>query len=258
MSYDYYGLNANGTVTNSYYTNLDLVRSKTLDVRKPFWVITQAGEVGSSRMPNEVEQRWSVWSTIAGGSKGISYFCYWTPSGGAFDASPYMIDLDGSQTDMYNWVKQINADINVIGKKLLPCHADGLIASTTLYYPLFDNNSVGRTKYGPVQKVSAVSEHVAVGCFRDARRSENGENYKGYKVLVTPHQPNKTITTRLTLDSSVTTITVTQNTKSEIIDLNNLTEYTFTEYNDKGVKLTYSNNELTLNIPAGEALLIEF
>lgn len=258
LSYDYYGLNANGTVTNSYYTNLDLVRSKTLDVRKPFWVITQAGAVGSSRMPNEVEQRWSVWSTIAGGSKGISYFCYWTPSGGAYDASPYMIDLEGNKTEMYYWVKQINADINTIGKKLLPCHADGLIASTTRYYPLFDNNSAGRTKYGPVQDVSAVSEHVAVGCFRDARRSENGENYKGYKVLVTPHQPNKTITTRLTLDSSVTTITVTQNTKSEIIDLNNLTEYTFTEYNDKGVKLTYSNNELTLNIPAGEALLIEF
>ena len=256
LSYDYYGLNGNGTVSSSYYTNLDLVRSKTLDVRKPFWVITQAGQVGASRMPNEVEERWSVWSTIAGGSKGISYFCYWTPSGGSFDASPYMIDLEGNKTDMYYYVQRINADINTIGKKLLPCHADGLIASTTRYYPLFDNSGAGRTKYGPVQHVSAVSNNVAVGCFRDARRSENGDNYKGYKVLVTPHQPNVDITTRLTLDTSVTTITVTQNNVSKVIDLNNLLDVTFE--GDNGANLTYSAGKLTMVIPAGEALLLEF
>ena len=257
LSYDYYGLNANGGVTNTYYTNLDLVRSKTLAVRKPYWVITQAGAVGSCRMPNEVEQRWSVWSTIAGGSKGISYFCYWTPSGGAIDASPYMIDLDGNKTDMYYYVQRINADINTIGKKLLPCHADGLITSTTIYFPLFDNSGAGRTKYGPVQKVSAVSEHVAVGCFRDARRSENGDNYKGYKVLVTPHMPNKDIQTRLTLDSSVTTITVTQNNTSKVVDLNNLSNVNVID-GEKGINLSYADGKLTLNIPQGEALLIEF
>ena len=257
LSYDYYGLMANGGVTSSYYTNLDLVRSKTLAVRKPYWVITQAGAVGSCRMPNEVEQRWSVWSTIAGGSKGISYFCYWTPSGGDMDANGYMIDINGDKTEMYDWVKQINADINTIGKKLLPCHADGLIASTTRYYPLFDNSSAGRTKYGPVQHVSAVSEHVAVGCFRDARRSENGDNYKGYKVLVTPHQPNRTIVTTLTLDSSVTTITVTQNNTSKVVDLNNLTNVNVID-GEKGINLSYADGKLTLNIPSGEALLIEF
>ena len=258
LSYDYYGLNANGSVTSSYYTNLDLVRSKTLAVRKPYWVITQAGAVGTaSRMPNEVEQRWSVWSTIAGGSKGISYFCYWTPSGGAFDALPYMIDLQGNKTDMYYYVQRINADINTIGKKLLPCHADGLIASTTRYYPLFDNSGAGRTKYGPVQKVSAVSEHVAVGCFRDARRSENGENYKGYKVLVVAHQPNKTITTRLTLDSSVAKITATQNNTSKEVDLTTLTSVAFD--GEKGISLSKAaDGRLELVIPAGEALLIEF
>ena len=104
--------------------------------------------------------------------------------------------------------------------------------------------------------MSAVSNNVACGCFRDARRSENGENYKGYKVLVTPHQPNVDITTRLTLDTSVTTITVTQNNVSKVIDLNNLLDVTFD--GDKGANLTYSGGKLTLIIPAGEALLIEF
>lgn len=105
--------------------------------------------------------------------------------------------------------------------------------------------------------MSAVSEYVAVGCFRDARRSENGDNYKGYKVLVSPHQPNNDIVTRLALDTSVTTITVTQNNTSEVIGMNNLTVFTFTEETNS-VELTYSNGILTLNIPAVKALFIEF
>ena len=251
LSYDYYGLQASGGVTTGYYNNLDIVRSKTLENRMPFWVITQSGVVTGKKQPTEKEQRWSVWSTIAGGSKGISYFCYWTPNN--FDE--YMIKRDGTKTDMYYYIQKLNADINTVGKKLLPCHADGLMLSNTMYEKLFDNPD-GRSNYGPVKKVSAVSEHVAVGCFRDARAAENGENYKGYKVLVVAQSPAKTIQTRLTLDSSVTTITVTQNNTTKTVDLNNLLDVTVDTTN--GVNLTYLDGKLTLNIPEGEALLIEF
>ena len=257
LSYDYYGLMKNeAQIPSDYYLNLDLVRSKTLDRRMPFMVITQAGEVNSRKYPTEKEQRWTVWSTLAGGAKGISYFCYWTPSGGSFDDRPYMIDLEGNKTDMYDYIKRVNADINTIGKKLLPCHADGLMLSVTTNYSLFDNGGQGRTNYGPIKGISAVNNHVAVGCFRDARRSENGENYKGYKALVVARNPARDLETRLTLDSSVTTITVTQNNTTKTIDLNNLLDVTVDTTN--GVNLTYTDGKLTLNIPEGEALLIEF
>lgn len=257
LSYDYYGLHKNGGIFNDFYSNLDLVRSKTLDNRKPFWVITQAGIAGSAKMPNELEQRWSVWANIAVGSKGISYFCYWTPSGGSYNENGFMIGINGNKQDMYGWVKTINEDINTIGKKLLPCHADGAIMSTTTYLPLYINNGAGRTKYGPVQHVSAINNHVTVGCFRDARRSENGDNYKGYKVLVTPQKPSQDIQTSLTLDSSVTTITVTQNNTSKTVELSNLTSSKVID-SEKGINLSYSDGKLTLDIPQGEALLIEF
>ena len=252
LSYDYYGLQPSGGYTTGYYQNLDIVRSKTLANRMPFWVITQAGSVTGKKQPTEKEQRWSVWSTIAGGSKGISYFCYWTPN--EFD--DYMIRRDGTKTDMYFYIQKLNKDINTIGKKLLPCHADGFIISNLKYESLFDNAGKGRTNYGPVKSVSAVSEHVAVGCFRDARAAENGENYKGYKVMVVAQKPAVTIQTRLTLDSSVTTITVTQNNTTKTVDLNNLLDVTVDTTN--GVNLTYLDGKLTLNIPEGEALLIEF
>ena len=254
VSYDFYGLQpaGDGQIKEDYYKNLDIVRSKTLYARKPFWVITQAGKLDSCKEPTEKEQRWTVWSTIAGGSKGISYFCYWTPEG----HNEYMVRRDGTKTAMYDYIQKINADINTIGKKLLPCHADGLIISNLKYITIYDNAGKGRTNYGPVKAVSAVSNHVAVGCFRDARTSENGDNYKGYKVLAVAQNPAKTIQTRLTLDSSVTTITVTQNNTTKTVELNNLLDVTVADSN--GVHLTYADGKLTLDIPEGEALLIEF
>ena len=253
LSYDYYGLQPSGGYTTGYYQNLDIVRSKTLVNRMPFWVITQAGAVTGKKQPTEKEQRWSVWSTIAGGSKGIAYFCYWTPN----DFDDYMVRRDGTKTDMYYYIQKLNEDINTIGKKLLPCHADGFIISNLKYESLFDNVGKGRTNYGPVKSVSAVSEHVTVGCFRDARTSENGENYKGYKVMVVAQSPAKTITTRLTLDTSVTTITVTQNNISKVVNLIDTPTVLFSELTN-GINLTYADGKLTLNIPEGEAALIEF
>lgn len=140
----------------------------------------------------------------------------------------------------------------------MPCHADGLIISNLKYITIYDNAGKGRTNYGPVKKVSAKTNHVAVGCFRDARISENGDNYKGYKVLAVAQNPARAVKTEFTLDPSVTSITVTQNNTTQVIPLSNLAAPTKVIDGDNGVALTYLNNVLTLDIPEGEALLIEF
>ena len=251
LSYDYYGLGKN--LANSYFTNLDLVREKTIARRMPFWVITQAGEVGSCRLPNEKEQRWSVWSNIAVGSKGIAYFCYWTPTGTDFDEVYYMITNDGQKTEMYDYIKRVNADINTIGKKLIHCHADGAIMTSTKYYPLFLNEGAGRTKYGPVQKVSTADNSVLCGCFRDARKSENGENYKGYKALVMSEMPNRDVNALLTLDPSVKTITFTHNNTTSTVELSSNMNTVV-----GGIAISYTGTSLRLGIPEGEAVLLEF
>ena len=261
LSYDYYGLIKNSAnVGSDFYANLDILRSKTLASRKPFWVITQAGKVGAgNRFPTEKEQRWTVWGNLAMGSKGISYFVYWQVPWSPAERPDFMCEMvseNGEKTDMYYWVKQINSDMNTIGKKLIHCHADGAISSSTKYYPLYDNNKVGRTKYGPVRHLSAKSENVICGCFRDARVSENGENYKGYKVMLVAHQPNRNIRTGLTLDPSVTSITLTQNNTTETIDLTALTDYSLPTANP--VRVSNVKGELIVEIPEGEFLLIEF
>jgi hypothetical protein len=261
LSYDYYGLGTKAAVATTFYTNLDHVRSKTLAYRMPYWVITQAGIVGSCRQPDELDQRWSVWATIAGGSKGISYFCYWTPSnagGSDWSEKPYMITQSGERTDMYYWVKKINADINTIGKILLPCHADGMILTTYKNYPLYVNAGAGRSNYGPVKKVSGSGAQIACGCFRDARIDANGDNYKGYKVLVTHEFPQLGLTGNfqalLQLDNSVQSVTVTHNNVSKTVQLTN----TLNEQISDLVSVAFDGATLVVSMPEGEAALIEF
>ena len=250
LSYDFYGLVKNSElISGMYYSNLDMVRSKTLARRMPFWVITQGCECPSARFPNEEEQRWSVWSNIAVGSKGISYFCYWTPSGTTWES---LIDLNGNKTVMYDWVQKINADINTIGKKLLPCHADGAIMTATKYYPLYDNGGAGRTNYGPVKAVSG-SQSILCGCFRDARRSEAGEGYKGYKNLVVSEMPNRTVEAYLTLDPAVGQMTVTHNNTSAVVQVTNTLNTTVGD-----ITVKFDGSTLTLGIPNGEAVLLEY
>lgn len=250
LSYDYYGLLKNGTVGQDFYTNLDLVRSRTLVRRMPYWVITQAGLVPTiNRMPTEKEERWTVWATLAGGSKGISYFCYWTPASGFDD---YMIKHDGTKTDAYYWIKQLNADIQTIGNKLMYCHADGMILTAPKYYPLYDNNGAGRTNYGPIKKVSG-STSIACGCFRDARRSENGDNYKGYKALVVSQMPTRDADAYLTIDSSVSQVTITHIHTAQTLELTNTLNTTV-----GSIGVSFDGSKLTLEIPEGEAAFLEF
>ena len=257
IGFDYYGLEREATwLTKTYHHNYDLVRSKALDRRMPYMAITAAGGIGKDRKdPTEKELRWQVWSSIALGSKGISYFTYWTPdSDSNLSTNEYMITRDGSKRDMYYWVKQLNSDINTIGKQLLNCHADGAITSVTNIYPLYCNDGKGRTKYGPIKAVSGTVDYLC-GCFRDARKSENGENYKGYKALVTHLLPARgDFSINLTLDQSIGEITFTHNNTTTTLTIDN----TLNQSIGSDVTVSYTGGVLTLNMPEGEAVLLEF
>lgn len=261
LSFDHYCLLANGTETESYFKNLDLVRSHTLNHRMPYWFMTQSGQTtATTRAPSVKEQRWSVWSSVALGSKGIQYFCYWAVTSDPNVVGTYMIDADGNPTDMYYTIQQLNADLKPIGKKLLNCHADGAIMSSTKYYPLYDNDGKGRTQYGPIKKVNG-SVSILCGCFRDARKSEASTStdphpYKGYKALVTHQMPNRgDFSVNMNIDPLITEVTLTHNTNEPVkVTLSNLLN---ANISDK-VSVTFTDGVLTLNIPEGEAVLLEF
>ena len=260
ISFDYYPIHSNGTVRGNWYANLDMIRAKSLAIRKPYWTIVQGGDIDNvTAQPTETEHRWSVWSAIALGSKGIQYFCYWTPTHDANVYGPFMVTSTGEKTDMYHYTAKINKDIQKIGKKLLSCHADGAIKTGWWY--LYVNSTKGRTNYGPVMGVSG-TEKILAGCFRDARTSESGENYKGYKVLVTHQDRNlnvtgqKQFTADLSLLSSIAAVTLTFNNVETAFDFADGST-TLTD-GIQTVTATYANGTLSLTMPEGGAVLVEF
>ena len=64
---------------------------------------------------------------------------------------------------------------------------------------------------------------------------------------------NYNVNARLTIDTSVTEITFTQNSTSETLQMTNGLVTTVGD-----IKIEYLNGELKLGIPSGEAVLLEF
>ena len=223
ISFDTYPLKKNGAIRRDYFYNLDIVRAKTLEKKLPFWVITQSA-ASVNKNVTEPMIRWTVWVDLAFGSKGIAYFTYWQPVG--YDDYKYMIARDGTRNPTYNWIKQINSDVMMIGKTLMNCHADGVI-TTSFDYTLYER----RFSYGPVSSVSATSGAI-VGCFTDVTTGAK-------KVLVVNELPTiNSNTVELNVDNTVALVKITRN-------------------NDSTTMLP-SEGKLTLSLSQGEAVLVEF
>ena len=254
-----------GKVKSKQYYDLDIIRHYSLEKGIPFLQITHGRpqwELGygsnATATPPSVdkptehvydEQRWLVWSQLALGSKGVSYFCYWTPGG--FSGGPFSWTSDGQKTRMYDILKDINQEILPIGRRLMNCHADGAISTNpTGNYALYENNGVGLTNYGPVLSLQKGNfEDVIAGCFRDASTGE-------YKVLVTHQTP-------ATNDEEAATSSIAQLTlDTKMVTSVKLHTVTLNDHNSAAstVESTVdvSGGNLTLSIPDGTAVLVEF
>lgn len=230
LSYDSYPLLETGGIIQDYFYNLDLIRAKTLEKGIPFWTfiqtlsIAQTPGVPNKRDPSEEEIRWQVWTNLIFGAKGIQYFCYWSPGSNTEVFSDALITREGEKTDKYNYVKHINSDIKKIGKILLNCDAMGVIQTTTNPYPLYEGK---RKRFGPLKKVCG-DENI-IGCFTD----KNGQ----YFILISSLAPNNDATVKLLLKQNREYVTIIKEEKEELLKI--------------------KNQELTLTISAGDAVLIK-
>lgn len=113
ISYDHYQFTTNGD-TGQYFLNLSLIRQAALDAKVPFLNIVQACTwTPSMRVPTGDEMRYLVYTTLAYGAQGISYYVYCHPghTGGIAHA-------DGSPTPLYGALKILNRDFAAIASQL--------------------------------------------------------------------------------------------------------------------------------------------
>ena len=129
LSYDHYHFLKNNQDGNQYFLNLALIRLAALQAGKPFLNIIQADTIEKSwRLPNAQETRWLVYTTLAYGGRGISYFTYWGPPeyNGLY--------VDGKPAERLKDIVQLNHEISTLGPALLARQSMGVYHTAPLPY----------------------------------------------------------------------------------------------------------------------------
>lgn len=121
LSYDHYQF-ATGRDTDHYFLNLALMRRRALDSGLPFLNIVQACTWRPSmRAPGETELRYLVYTSLAYGAQGISYYVYSHPG-----HTPGIATEAGEPTAVYHWLKPLNRDFQAIAAQVQPLRSLGV------------------------------------------------------------------------------------------------------------------------------------
>jgi hypothetical protein len=128
ISYDHYHFlkDSDGL---QYFLNLALIRDAAREAGKPFLNIIQADTIEVYwRLPNPQETRFLVFTTMAYGGRGISYFTYWGPEtyGGLY--------RDGKPSPMVKEVAALNAEIARFGPALMELDSTAVYHTAPLPY----------------------------------------------------------------------------------------------------------------------------
>ncbi|OHE76058.1 MAG: hypothetical protein A2107_05930 [Verrucomicrobia bacterium GWF2_62_7] len=120
ISYDHYHFSVKGD-NDQYFLNLAMIRQAALDAGLPFLNIVQASSwTPSMRVPNGDELRWLVYTSLAYGAQGISYFVYCHPK-----IEGAMAKADGTPTPLYHAAKPLNREFVAIASQLQPLRSLG-------------------------------------------------------------------------------------------------------------------------------------
>ncbi len=113
ISYDHYQFAKDGD-NGQYFLNLAMIRQASQDAGLPFLNIVQACTwTPSMRVPVGDEMRYLLYTTLAYGAQGISYYVYCWPGHTGGIALP-----DGTPTPIYDALKSLNREFTAVASQL--------------------------------------------------------------------------------------------------------------------------------------------
>lgn len=124
LSYDNYSLLDDGSVRQSYWSNLEAVRAASKRHHLEFWNIVLATAHFSYRELNAADFRFQVYTTLAYGGRGLSYFTYFTPTTGNYRMGA--IDQFGHQTPTWYFMQHVNLQVQRLAPTLLQLASDAV------------------------------------------------------------------------------------------------------------------------------------
>ncbi|MDB6027257.1 MAG: hypothetical protein JWM68_3480 [Verrucomicrobiales bacterium] len=122
LSYDHYGLMDDGSLREGYWRNLEQMRVASKKHNIPFWNIVLSVAHFNYREPTFADLRFEVYSSLASGARGLAYFTYFAPQVGNYRGAP--IDQFGNPTPTWNWMQNVNLQIQKLAPTLLDLTSD--------------------------------------------------------------------------------------------------------------------------------------
>jgi hypothetical protein len=96
-----------------YFLNLNVVRDTALRHDVPYWTFIQSYQnTGNRRLPSESDLRMQIFTSLAYGFTGISYFTYDV----AFERG--LVELDATPSPLYAHAAKVNPEVAHLGKAL--------------------------------------------------------------------------------------------------------------------------------------------
>ncbi len=120
LSMDHYPImRADADGRDAYCTNLEVMRTEALRKGIPHWNFFNVMPFGPHSDPTEAQIRWQVYTSIAYGSRGVLYFCYWTPRGDEFPKGGAIITAEGEKTRHYEEARRVNGALKNLGPTIM-------------------------------------------------------------------------------------------------------------------------------------------
>ena len=118
LSFDNYPFTGN-TIRKDYYINLELIRDMGLKMGINTHSYLQSVGVLDINRPNANQMRWNVFTTLAYGVKGITWFTYWPPDNTSVQFTDAIMKADGTKSDLYVPAQTYNSQAKMLGTTLM-------------------------------------------------------------------------------------------------------------------------------------------
>ncbi len=117
LSYDNYSLMQDGSLRSQYFPNLETIRAASIRSGLPFWNIVLSNAHFEYAEPTPAGLRFQMYTTLAYGARGISYFTYFAPDAGNYRLAP--VNQFGEKTPTWDMLQEVNLQLHRLGPTYL-------------------------------------------------------------------------------------------------------------------------------------------
>lgn len=173
ISFDNYVIHGDGAShLVALYRNLEVYRQASVDHNVPFWAFALTIQHWHYRRASESDVRWKQFTNLAYGAKGLWYFTYWAPrtedKWEKWDTKAIVDGATGEKTELYDYVKAINENVQSVGQVLLRLTNDD-VYHTSVTVPGTRAFEAGRHWIADIKATDADNTDALVSFFRDEK-----------------------------------------------------------------------------------------